>query len=276
MSASASGKHEECYSAGKVFGLTGGVGTGKSTVTEWLRALYRLPVIDADEVARQVVEPGTLGYWLLRMWLGRGYFRREESATESRWVLDRSRVAQRVFADAWVRFGLNALLRPLILSRIVWRLFLLRYVASVKTPILLDAPLLFESRLHWICAVTLVVYCRADQQRERLRQRHPEWSDAEIEQRIRAQWPLERKLLRADVRVDNCGERVAVRERVVAAYTDAQAIARRRAKRRENILFGVVAIALLLVFSVATYRGRHLQPMPFRTRWDRPAPDTKG
>src|SRR5437588_12350342 len=88
-----------------VFGLTGNIGTGKSTVAR-LFAERGVPVIDADQVAREVVAPGTPGL--------AGVAARFPGVLTPQGELDRKALAARVFADAHEQAGLNAILRPLI------------------------------------------------------------------------------------------------------------------------------------------------------------------
>lgn len=234
---------EEYDNAGVIYGLTGGIGTGKSEVVKIIRADWGYPVLDADVIAREVVAPGTLGALLLRMYFGNGVYRLND---EGKLELDRKRLGELVFGDARARSVLNRITHPLVFLRIFWRVFLLRYIARVSTPIVLDAPLLYESGLAKFCAVVLVVYASRSQQHERLKRRNPDWTDVDIEQRIQAQWPLERKMIRADERIDNRGTRAELREQVAQALQRLRLQVSLRARKRQKYL----AIALGLVFCV--------------------------
>ncbi|KAK4533581.1 hypothetical protein CCYA_CCYA18G4463 [Cyanidiococcus yangmingshanensis] len=234
---------EEYDNAGVIYGLTGGIGTGKSEVVKIIRADWGYPVLDADVIAREVVAPGTLGALLLRMYFGNGVYRLND---DGKLELDRKRLGELVFGDARARSALNRITHPLVFLRIFWRIFLLRYIARVSTPIVLDAPLLYESGLAKFCAVVLVVYASRSQQYERLKRRNPDWTDVDIEQRIQAQWPLERKMIRADERIDNRGTRAELREQVAQALQRLRLQVSLRARKKQKYL----AIALGLVFCV--------------------------
>ncbi len=169
----------------KVFGLTGGIGMGKSTAAELLRA--RVPVVDTDELARQVVEPGQPALAEIQAAFGA-----EMLAPDGR--LRRDALARRVFADVASRRQLEAILHPPIRAR--WQAQIETWRATGEKIGVVVIPLLFETRAETCFEATICVACTAVTQRQRLRPRG--WTTQQIEQRIQAQWPVEKKMTLAD------------------------------------------------------------------------------
>lgn len=170
----------------KTFGLTGGIGMGKSTAADLLRR-RGLPVADSDLIARQVVEPGQPAVAEIRRLFGA-----EMVGDDGR--LRRDELARRVFADTEARRKLEAILHPRI--RAVWQACLQSWRAEGRASAVAVIPLLFETDAASHFDVTVCVASSAKAQRERLRARG--WTDPQIDQRVAAQWPVEKKMLLAD------------------------------------------------------------------------------
>jgi len=170
----------------KVLGLTGGIGMGKSTSGQLFRA-RGVPVVDTDDLARQVVEPGqpalaeVLAAFGLEFAGPDGQLRRDE-------------LAQRVFADPAARRRLEEILHPRI--RALWRAQTETWRAEGLPVSVVVIPLLFETKAEAELDATICVACSAATQQERLRTRG--WSIEQIQQRLQAQWPAETKIQRAD------------------------------------------------------------------------------
>ena len=181
----------------RIIGLTGGIGTGKSTVAAMLAA-RGAAVVDADRIAREVVEPGTAGLEAVAGAFG------PEVVTASG-ALDRARLAAIVFADPESRLRLEALTHPLILARIADQVADL--VLSEPPLIAVDVPLLFEGgRQSDFPGGVLLVYAEAATQIRRLRERDG-LGDKAARQRLAAQLPIERKRELATWVIDNGGSR---------------------------------------------------------------------
>lgn len=170
----------------KVVGLTGGVGMGKSACAELLCA-RGIPLVDTDDLAREVVEPGQPALAELQRAFGA-----EMVARDGR--LRRERLARRVFADPAARKQLEDILHPRI--REMWRRQMDLWRAGGHPLAVVVIPLLFETRAEAELDAVICVACSGATQRERLLSRG--WPPDQIEQRIRAQWPIERKLELAD------------------------------------------------------------------------------
>lgn len=190
-----------------VLGLTGGIACGKSTVSAMLRA-RGLPVLDADQVARDVVAIGSEGLAEVRAAFG-------PEVLDAQGALDRARLGARVFADSDARARLNAILHPLIAAESARRLGALSGTGHAVA--VYDAALLVENGLHHAMAALLVVTASRAIQRARLRARDG-LDDAAIEQRLDAQLPLARKVAAATYVIDNSGGLESLRARVAEVY----------------------------------------------------------
>ncbi len=170
----------------KVLGLTGGIGMGKSAATQLFRE-RGVPVVDTDDLARQVVETGrpalveVLAAFGPQMAGPNGQLRRDE-------------LARRVFADPAARRQLEDILHPRI--RALWRAQVESWRAEGRPLAIVVIPLLFETKAETELDGTICVACSRATQQQRLRARG--WSSEQIEQRLQAQWPVETKMARAD------------------------------------------------------------------------------
>lgn len=176
-------------------GLTGGIATGKSTVSALLRQAG-FPIVDADIVAREVVEPGTPTLEKIKLAFGPGII--------DNGVLDRRKLGQIVFEDGAQLKKLNDIMQPAISSAMAdkinfWRL--------QNVPILvLDVPLLFERDYDKNKLVDKIIVVTASEeiQLSRLENRD-QLSNMEARNRVKAQLPMSQKIARADYVIDNNG-----------------------------------------------------------------------
>ena len=173
-------------------GLTGGIGSGKSEVTRRLAALGAY-VVDADVLAREVVEPGTPGLAAVAAEFGAEVLRPDGS-------LDRDRLGAIVFADPAARARLNAIVHPLVGAATAERFA----AAPADAIVVHDVPLLVEVGLAAAYDVVLVVAATAETQGSRLVRARGMSAD-EARSRIAAQAPLADKLAVADFVITNDG-----------------------------------------------------------------------
>jgi dephospho-CoA kinase len=191
-------------------GLTGGIGSGKSEVSKRLAALSAV-VVDADKVAREVVEPATPGLRDVVAAFGPGVLRADGA-------LDREGLGRIVFGDPGKLAQLNAIVHPLVGERIA------AIMATVERDhpdavVVYDVPLLVENNLQGRYEVVVVVAASPQTQLDRLvEQRGMAVEDAEA--RIAAQAPLEAKLAVADYVIDNDGDLAALDEQVRQVWRD--------------------------------------------------------
>ncbi len=175
-------------------GLTGGIGSGKSTVTAMLRE-RGVPVLDADPLAHQLLEPGQAAYEEAVQEFGKQILRPDGT-------IDRSKLGAIVFADAAKRAKLNQMTHPRI------RAITEEWFASMEHPggpdfALEDAALIIESGGRGDFDRIVVCWCRPEQQLERLLARGLSREDAE--RRIAAQMPIDEKRRLADDVIDCSG-----------------------------------------------------------------------
>ena len=187
-----------------LIGLTGGIATGKSTVAAELARLGAT-VIDADALAREVVEPGTpaLGEIASR-------FGGEMISAEGQ--LDRARLGSVVFADANARRDLERITHPRVRDLMQQRIA--AALAADADLIVAEVPLLFETRSEALYEGVMVAYAPADVQLQRLMTRDG-IDEAAARQRLSAQIGIEEKRARAAWVIDNSGPLDATREQVV-------------------------------------------------------------
>ncbi|XP_063708237.1 dephospho-CoA kinase domain-containing protein [Culicoides brevitarsis] len=176
-------------------GLTGGISTGKSTISKLFRD-NGVPVIDADIIARQVVEPGKKAWKKIKKEFGDGVFKENGE-------LDRDALGKLIFDDIEKRRKLNDITHPEIHCTIYKEV--VRYFFLGHNFIVLDLPLLFETGvmlnyLHKIITVT----CEEDIQLTRLMDRN-KLSESDAKKRIASQMPLERKCEQSNFVIENSG-----------------------------------------------------------------------
>ncbi len=198
----------------RIIGLTGGIGTGKSTVARILEQ-HGIPVADADQLARQALAVGSP----IRE---RVLERYGPTLQAQDGHLDRGRLGAIVFADPGERLWLEEQIHPFVKTEL--RHFLEAHGTSAPLHECVDAlhrlendrgtegspavclmiPLLFEAHMEdWVSEIW-VVTCTPEQQQQRLSLRDPLTTE-QIEARIASQWPLAEKVRRADVVLDNSG-----------------------------------------------------------------------
>ncbi|KRD93895.1 dephospho-CoA kinase [Bacillus sp. Root239] len=177
-----------------VIGLTGGIASGKSTVTGMLRDI-NIPVIDADHIAKEVVEPGKEAYKQIVETFGRSIL--HENAE-----INRAALGEIVFYQEEERKKLNAIVHPAVRKEMLSQKE--SYIEEGYEVVVLDIPLLFESDLTHLVDKVVVVYVDESVQLERLKSRN-NLSAEDAYARIQAQLPLIQKVALADAVINNNG-----------------------------------------------------------------------
>ena len=186
-------------------GLTGGVASGKSTVSAVLRDLGAV-VVDSDTLAREVVEPGTPGLAEVATAFGREVLADDGS-------LDRARLGAVVFADPSRRKALEAIIHPLVRARAAQ----IEAAAPSSAVVVHDIPLLVETGQKESFDAVIVVDVPEDVQVERAA-RERGWSPEEARSRIAAQASREQRRAVATYVVDNSGTTEDLRQRVAEVF----------------------------------------------------------
>nr|WP_289036828.1 dephospho-CoA kinase [uncultured Allobacillus sp.] len=177
-----------------VVGLTGSIATGKSTISNMFKSAA-IPVIDADAIARDVVKPGEPAFEKIK-----AHFGNEVIGADG--TLDRKRLGNIVFNDAQKRTELNQIIHPEIRKEMLTQRDEL--VKQGVPLVVMDIPLLFESKLFDYVDRTLVVYIPEKLQLERLMDRDGSAKE-EAQSRIDAQISIEKKKEEADAIINNSG-----------------------------------------------------------------------
>lgn len=173
-------------------GLTGGIGSGKTTVAGML-ATRGAVVLDSDLLARDAVEPGTPGFDAVVARFGDGVVGADG-------FLDRAALASVVFADAAARADLEAIVHPEVRRHIAEAV---AAHADTDDVVVVDSPLLIETGAHERFPLVVVVTAPADARLERLAADGMSGDDVRV--RMAAQMPLEEKARHADLLIDNGG-----------------------------------------------------------------------
>jgi dephospho-CoA kinase len=190
-------------------GLTGGIGSGKSAVSAALSS-YGAVVIDADAIAREVVEPGTPGLAEVVAEFGDGVL-----TPEGR--LDRPRLGEIVFADEDRLASLNAIVHPRVAERSGQ--LMEEALASEAKVVVYDVPLLVENGLESLYDVVVVVDTPDEVRVERVA-RNRGMPREQVRARIDAQADRATRLASADLVVDNSGTREELAERVAELWRE--------------------------------------------------------
>jgi dephospho-CoA kinase len=200
--------------------ITGGAGSGKSTVLQMFQDLGAAAV-DADQVSRAVVAPGQPAWEDLRRAFGPAYFKENGE-------LNRHKMAHQVFSDPEARRRLNDIIHPRVAQELRTRLADLERQGAALA--LVEVPLLFEAGLEKAYDRIIVVHAGAEDQATRLATRDRR-DPGEISGILQAQWPLKDKLARADFVVDNSGPLSRTKEQVKIIWANLQKILTERGKK---------------------------------------------
>ena len=196
-------------------GLTGGIATGKSTVSGMLRDAG-LPIVDADVVAREVVVPGTTTLEKIKLAFG--------PSVIDTGVLNRRRLGDIVFSNSQELARLNDIMQPAISRAMADKI---NFWRMQQVPILiLDVPLLFERNYEKDGKIDKIIVVTTDEatQLERLKLRN-QLSDSQARNRIRSQLPLKDKVAQADYVIDNNQDQKSLTQQVAALIENLKEIA---------------------------------------------------
>jgi len=199
-----------------IVGLTGGIGSGKSTVAEAFRQLG-IDTVDADQASRKVVEPGMPALAAIAEHFG-------GEIIQSDGNLDRAALRQIIFTDPVQKQWLESLLHPLIRDWIVQQL-----QASTSPYVILESPLLFETDQYQLVDKTVLVDVPVELQIERACARDDNQAD-QIQRIIDAQLPRQEKLSRADLVLDNSPPLDSLAQRVAALHETLLSLANNKEK----------------------------------------------
>ncbi len=203
-----------------VAGLTGGIGTGKSTVSAIFEEAGAV-IIDADKIARDVVEKGRPAWQKIVKQFGREVLLPDEN-------IDRKRLADIIFNDSQQKDRLNRIVHPYIIAETDRRLKEIER-DQPDAVVILDVPLLIEAGMARDLAEIIVVCVPETVQQQRLMDRD-RFSAAEALARIRSQMPIEKKKARATILIDNSASPAVTRKIALKVFESLRQ--RSRSRRR--------------------------------------------
>lgn len=192
----------------QLYGLTGGIATGKSTVARHF-VERGMPLIDADALAREIVGPGQPALREIGL--------RFPGVVSADGQLDRKALGARIFSDPKERAALDAITHPRIRQAVLERSVALAESGAPRA--LYDAPLLIENRLHEGLSGVVLVVAPRDVQRARLMERN-HLTAPEADARIDSQMPLDEKRRFATWIIDNGGTREQTARQVDAVWNE--------------------------------------------------------
>lgn len=190
----------------EVIGLTGGIATGKSTVSSYL-ASQGYEIIDADKITHQVQAKGSTGLAAITAFFGKDIL-------NDNGELNRKKLGAIVFSDSQKLTALTRIIDPYIRNEVNNR------INNAKGDvIILDAPTLFENGYHFMCDKIVTVACNIDEQIKRVMNRDGLNKKAAL-QRINSQWSLDIKKKLSDETVDSSGSIMQTRAQVVKLFNN--------------------------------------------------------
>lgn len=193
---------------GKVIGLTGGIGTGKSTVSNLLE-VHGFKIVDADVASREAVEKGSEGLQQVKQVFG-------DKAVDQNGEMDRKYIGEIVFNDAKKRKELNQIIHPIV--REIMNEQKEQYLSEGYN-VIMDIPLLFENNLQDTVDETWLVYASESIQVERLMERN-DLSQEEAKARVYSQISIDKKRRMADHVIDNRGTLLELKQNVEQLLMD--------------------------------------------------------
>ncbi|AMM94160.1 MULTISPECIES: dephospho-CoA kinase [Peribacillus] len=194
---------------GQIIGITGGIASGKSSVSLYLQELG-FTIVDADLASRAVVEPGEDAYHQVVEAFGEDILLADGN-------IDRVKLGSIIFHDQEKRLLLNGIVHPAVRN---WmRLKTEEALAAGEETVFMDIPLLFESKLTFMVEKTLLIYVDEQVQLERLMNRNG-LSEKDALARIHSQMPLADKKALADAVIDNNGDIKETKKQVKALLSE--------------------------------------------------------
>ncbi len=192
-----------------IIGLTGGIATGKSTVSQILRN-QGIPVVDADVISREVVMPGKEAYENIVSSFGSDIVHDDKT-------INRAQLGEIIFNDAEKRKVLNDIVHPAVRKEM--RQQADTFFKSGDSLVIMDIPLLFESKLTHMVDRTWLVYAKPEIQLERLMMRD-DFTEQQALSRIQSQMPIDAKKKLADLVIENNGSLTELESRVLQLLND--------------------------------------------------------
>jgi len=176
-------------------GLTGGIASGKTTITNYIRKHKNVPILDADNLSRELIKPNTYGYKKILDYFGNKII---DNKNNSERVINRKLLRKIIFKNSESKEWIEKLLHPLIKEKMIEEC---SQYKNNQTMVLV-IPLLFEAKFEDICTEIWLVKCSKEQQKKRLITRD-KISEKEAYDSINLQLSFEEKRKFSDIILDN-------------------------------------------------------------------------
>ena len=176
-------------------GLTGGIASGKSTITNYIRKYKNIPILDADNLSKELIKPDTYGYKKILEYFGNQIINNKKNSEKA---INRTLLRRIIFNNSESKEWIEQLLHPLIKERMIEECC--QY--ENNQTILLVIPLLFEANFEDICTEIWLIKCPSELQKKRLITRD-KISEKEAYKIINAQLSFEEKRKLSDIILDN-------------------------------------------------------------------------
>ena len=176
-------------------GLTGGIASGKTTITNYIRKYKNIPILDADNLSRELIKPNTYGYKKILDYFGNKII---DNTNNSERVINRKLLRKIIFKHSESKEWIEKLLHPLIKEKMIEECS--QY--KINQTISLDIPLWFEAKFEDICTEIWLVKCPKELQKKRLIKRD-KISEKEAYDSINLQLNFEEKRKFSDIILDN-------------------------------------------------------------------------
>ncbi len=176
-------------------GLTGGIASGKTTITNYIKKNKNIPILDADNFSKELIKPNTYGYKKILDYFGKKII---DNKNDSERVINRKLLRNIIFKDSESKEWIEKLLHPLIKEKMI------EECSQYKNnqTLILVIPLLFEAKFEDICTEIWLVKCSKELQKKRLITRD-KISEKEANDSINLQLSFEKKRKFADIILDN-------------------------------------------------------------------------
>ena len=180
-------------------GLTGGIASGKTTITNYIKKYKDIPIIDADDLSRELIKPNTYEYKKILNYFGKQIIDKNNNSEK---VINRKLLKKIIFKHSESKEWIEKLLHPLIKERMI------KKCSQYKNnqTIILVIPILFEAKFEDICTEIWLVKCPKDLQKKRLIKRD-KISEKEADETINLQLSFEDKRKLADIILDNSDDK---------------------------------------------------------------------
>ncbi|WP_290773992.1 dephospho-CoA kinase [Anaerofustis sp.] len=192
----------------KVIGLTGSIGTGKSTASKILKKEFDIPIIDADVISREAVQKGSIGILKIKDAFGSDFILNNGE-------LNRVKMGNLVFNDNKARELLESIIHPVVMNR--YDTLVRKYKEEGHSYVVYDCPLLIEEDLIGVVDVVMLIYSNKDIQLQRVMLRD-NLTEEEALKRIYSQMSIDEKKRYADIVIDNSGTVESLREKIGYVY----------------------------------------------------------